>query len=891
MAGVGVALRIARRDARRALGRSALVVALIGLPVVALTAADVLARTAQLSPSERLDRDLGRADARIFNAKEGPIEQEPQGFAYRGRYTPPSHSVAPSKRQLLAALPPGSRLLANRSTTVTVSVPDGVATTGLRGFDYADPAAHGLVRQVAGRAPATVAEVALTRRLASALDVSIGDLVELRGPDRRVTVIGIVEEPYEFRAERVYSVPAGVPSPKDGSGSVRETFLVDAPGDVTWPDVRRVNALGFFVTSRAVIRHPPPRSQVPYYQHFPSDYNAPVGQIVAVGVLVVGMALLEVVLLAGPAFAVGARRRRRDLALIAAAGGERRHVRNIVLSGGIVLGGAAAAVGLALGVAVAAAVQPFFERIYGSVLGHFDVRPLELAGLVVVAVGIGLAAALLPARAAARQDVVAALAGRRGTVRTRRRIPAAGLTISLVGVAVATGGGARGSTTLILVGSLLGQIGLVVCMPALLGLTAGLGRWLPLSPRLALRDAGRNRASAAPAVAAVMTAVAGSVAIGVYVATEAGHDESSYLAQAPIGNSFFVLAEKGQREQAGLVAAALRRELPAREVAVVTGVTPPLVAKGAEIEVSVDTPVARRCPLETLAVLPSPTEQRRLARDPRCREPRFRGSLLGSDMLVDDGSSLQVVTGVQSQRGAAALRAGQVVVFDDYLVENGAVTVTFSRDGRPGRSYRLPAVVQTDGFAPAAAVLPPAVAHRLKLSTAPIAVVADDTRTPTRKEELAAQGAALRLGVEGYLQVERGYRNNFGVALLALVLGSAIITLGAATIATALANEDGRSDLTTLAAVGASPRVRRLLSMSRSGLIAGLGTALGLAAGFVPAVGLVLARRHADLQSPWQLAIPWSSLGVTAVVVPLLAVVVAGLFSRSRLPVERRTGC
>jgi hypothetical protein len=32
--------------------------------------------------------------------------------------------------------------------------------------------------------------------------------------------------------------------------------------------------------------------------------------------------------------------------------------------------------------------------------------------------------------------------------------------------------------------------------------------------------------------------------------------------------------------------------------------------------------------------------------------------------------------------------------------------------------------------------------------------------------------------------------------------------------------------------------VRRLLSMSRSGVIAGLGTILGIAAGFVPAVGL-----------------------------------------------------
>ena len=43
--------------------------------------------------------------------------------------------------------------------------------------------------------------------------------------------------------------------------------------------------------------------------------------MVAVIVLIVVMALLEVVLLAGPAFAVGARRQSRTLALMAATGG------------------------------------------------------------------------------------------------------------------------------------------------------------------------------------------------------------------------------------------------------------------------------------------------------------------------------------------------------------------------------------------------------------------------------------------------------------------------------------------------------------------------------------------------------------------------------------------
>ena len=50
MSALGAVLRIARRDARRARGRSLLVVAMIALPVLGVTAADVVARTYELSP-------------------------------------------------------------------------------------------------------------------------------------------------------------------------------------------------------------------------------------------------------------------------------------------------------------------------------------------------------------------------------------------------------------------------------------------------------------------------------------------------------------------------------------------------------------------------------------------------------------------------------------------------------------------------------------------------------------------------------------------------------------------------------------------------------------------------------------------------------------------------
>ncbi|MDT4970162.1 MAG: putative transport system permease protein, partial [Pseudonocardiales bacterium] len=59
------ALRIARRDAWRAKGRSLLVVALIGLPVFVLAGADIAYRTWQVGPAEKIERAIGAADIEV----------------------------------------------------------------------------------------------------------------------------------------------------------------------------------------------------------------------------------------------------------------------------------------------------------------------------------------------------------------------------------------------------------------------------------------------------------------------------------------------------------------------------------------------------------------------------------------------------------------------------------------------------------------------------------------------------------------------------------------------------------------------------------------------------------------------------------------------------------
>jgi hypothetical protein len=74
LANIAVPLRIARRDAWRHKARSALVILMVALPVLGLTTADVLARTMQLDPSQRVTREIGQASA-VFQIQGGTVTQ------------------------------------------------------------------------------------------------------------------------------------------------------------------------------------------------------------------------------------------------------------------------------------------------------------------------------------------------------------------------------------------------------------------------------------------------------------------------------------------------------------------------------------------------------------------------------------------------------------------------------------------------------------------------------------------------------------------------------------------------------------------------------------------------------------------------------------------------
>src|SRR5207245_820336 len=127
-------------------------------------------------------------------------------------------------------------------------------------------------------------------------------------PDRTMTVVGIVGDARYRKVQTAYSLPSAVETGNSAVGqSGNQTWFVDTPTPITWSQVLTLNERGFVALSRAVYLNPPPKSQVPYYTSIARQHAQLPAQAIAIITLIGGMALLEVILLAGPAFAVGAR--------------------------------------------------------------------------------------------------------------------------------------------------------------------------------------------------------------------------------------------------------------------------------------------------------------------------------------------------------------------------------------------------------------------------------------------------------------------------------------------------------------------------------------------------------------------------------------------------------
>ncbi|MEU8183126.1 ABC transporter permease [Micromonospora sp. NPDC049047] len=878
------ALRIARRESRRARRRTALVLAMIALPVAVLAFLAASYDMAELTPQEQVDRQLGVADAELRWVSDTPVEQDEWGDGWSTRDGQQPSAARATAAQVSTLLGPGSRVTEVRTgIPLTLRGPHRDEDVEGRVLDLADPLARGLVRFRAGRAPEQSGEVAVSPAALRRLDLRLGRAVALADGSRAYTVVGVVEFPDNLGpvvALHPGTVPPTSPPPES-------SWLADVPGTIDAALVTRLNDRGVVVAAR------PPADERKRLWLGPIEP----GETTDLGtsVLIAGLGLLEVVLLVGPAFAVGVRRRRRELALVAVAGGDAAQLRRVVLADGVVLGVLGAAAGLLVGVGAAFAGRPLVEQyVFHARFDGYRCWPIALVLLAGVAVLAGVLAALAPAWTAARQDVSAGLAGRRTPPVSRTRWLAIGLSLVVGGAGLAAFGAARTSAPVILTGLILGELGLVCCTPTLIGALARLGRALPLAPRIALRDASRNRASAAPAICAVMAAVASSVALGGFLASTDARNVRGYRPMLPPGHVLVYAGESARQPTLSQFAAMARDHLGAHSVAPINTLRCPT----GYCDVVAELPPAQVCPWQPGDDL-SEAHRRQARADPRCQtNPMgYDGSYVQAG--VYDGAALPLLTGADPATTATAtavLRAGGVVVTDPRYLHDGLVTVRVNEmdpmTDRPRAvadfpGYAMPGVVSGSQL-----LLSASAARHLDLTWSPVGWVLGADTPPDRHQQERFVSALRPFGTFSLVVEDGGGSRDISPLPLLLAAAAGVITMGAAGIATALAAAEGRAELTTLAAVGAAPALRRMLAICQAGVIAGLGSVLGIVAGLGTAA-IVLFSVNRQYANDWPVpdqypyVVPWPALGVL-VLVPIVAMLGAGLFTRAQLPIERR---
>ncbi|MFD5188211.1 ABC transporter permease, partial [Streptomyces sp. NPDC058357] len=485
-------------------------------------------------------------------------------------------------------------------------------------------------------------------------------------------------------------------------------------------------------------------------------------------------------------------------------------------------------------------------------------------------------------------------------------------------------------------GSVVAELGLLACIPVIVGFLGRLGRRLPLSPRMALRDAARNRGRTAPAVAAVMAAVAGSVAIATYMSSTGAEAEFDYTPSMTEGTVVLSSASSAEAGAAGRLPQA--RAAVERNMSVTS---PPAdyrrVWAGSDcnrygdaendcgsIELVKPTGKAHTCPLtgkgaKELAARLSADEHKKLLQSPACLTGTMSTGLFGTNatnIVVADAAMLSTYVKLDDPAAAKALAAGTPVLLNEAFAENGEITLKAThayskKDKKNWARHQGKARTTADKLkvyvAPAKyaatpginMIMPQRTAERLGLHTEAAGSVYTVAHPPTDAENQATYAAMAQVGSNVWVESENGPAETDNSMLMILTLFAGMVTLGAAAITTGLAKADAEADLNTLSAVGAPPGVRRKLSGFQCVVVALTGVVLGTLSGLVPAVALRLVDLRKALQTmrmdPTESAytpivLPWVTIGLLVVGVPLLAGLLATALTRSRLALARRAG-
>jgi len=816
---------VARRDITRHRLRSALVVALISLPVAAMVLGIALYLTTTPTQDRSDVAEMGRADLVAQNA---------------------------TREELQPYLPEGSVVEQVAFTDAHLVLSGTRPGVAVRGMDI-DGLAAGMLTLVDGRTPKGRDEAAITDAVSKLAGAAIGGRIEL-DDGRSPTVVGIVENPM-YLPERVVLVD---PSTIDVDAK-SVTWLIGLPPGSDPESIVAASTNPVTGEQEVLIQSRESRR----LRGIGGDSASPT-------ILILGsLALVESALIASAAFAVSIRRRQRELGLLAAIGSTPGQLAGVVLAEGAILGVVACIVGPLLGLAGALALTPWLDGLTQHRNPPLVVDPFGIVGPILVGFLAALIAAIVPARTVARIPVLLALSGRRPAQSPARRTLWVGLglvaiaaALTVVGATTTFDGDSTVRLALLIGGAVLSTLGFGACGPWLLERLDGIASRLPLAGRIAFRDTARARSRSSPIVTAILAGCAAAIALGAF---QASRDEEALKGWVP---SLYAdqLAINGP--DAAAAGAVLRGE-----EGVVAGSTIPYLAiDDPNVLINYELPDARD---EDGKVI------NRLDQCDNCAPGAFQPL----QVFRAAPATPEVLAMAKASAYAGDLAAGRAVALTGRAASATTLTIVVQRDPEDPSSVertsvpvRLVQVPVMGGTLPEL-FLPDATIRQLGLvdpqgkpgyEAAPYIIRYDH---PVTDADLAhAQDVASRyVDTNAYIDSAPTRQGaEFRLVMMALVLLFAVSVTG---IAIALGEAESRPEQRSLLAIGADPRLRRRIAGARAAVLALLAGTLAVPAGLLPIWGIFVSRG-----SP--IAVPTMEIAGAVLVLPVLAVLLSWLLSR-----------
>ena len=531
-------------------------------------------------------------------------------------------------------------------------------------------------------------------------------------------------------------------------------------------------------------------------------------------VAVLGLVFIGLVSVAG--FTVMAQRRLRALGMLAALGATERNVRLVMTANGAAVGLTATVVGVAAGFGAWFAYVPSLEADTAHRIDPLNLPWWAIVAGMALAVVTSVLAARRPARAVARVPVLAALSGRPAAPKGVRRSALPGVALVIAGVVclLFSGGwgGSSGSDALLVLGGLVGiSAGIFLLAPACVTvLTAGAGPRVPVAVRIALRDLVRQRARSGAAVAAVSFAVFLAMLIGI-VASVRFSNVLDYTGQN-LTSDQLIMYTQDQGPNAG----------PGG------GLTP---GQTAALQAKVDSFAAS---LHAQYVLPLDTVNATLQQQGR-QNNNFSGTLYVATpaLLADFGiRPSQVDPGVD----IVSMRPGLGSVPDMQLIYGDLGNPQATPSAADNPKIQQLAALPSGTSAPNTVITPHAI-QRYKLQTSLDGWFIQAPQPLTSAQISSARQIAANAGVT--VETKSGELGLNQISDGATVLGL-VIALGVLVMSVGLVRSETSGDLRTLAATGASSRIRRSITSATAGAIGLLGAILGAAG--ATAAGVAWAR-------------------------------------------------